>query len=330
MLVSGSWDQSVGVYEFNPSVTGSNGGSGEWSEINQIYGFHGKIYALAWDGTNDLLAVGSQEGAIRLFTVSVLKTSSWSACYSEANGNANDGCCDGQALGCSGLYIATWRDLGLSRRRQVHALLWHSGKLWSGWADGKVRRLSYSSGTSPPLSVDFEYEPSGRVYRFHYLPQTDHMAHISPDYMYGEIYFLNGAFYKSMEQIRSHPPGTSLQALTSINAFSTDFIYTAGNCSSIRIMWGATSPLETRALLWDDGLTGPVTAIASLQSEWRIVTSAGGRFTNWDILDTQDAPELIAHDEEITDMKWIEELGQLITASVDKKVKAWYCRPWSR
>lgn len=330
LLASGGQDQQLKIWQV---------AAGTGVLLNTLGSIHGTIYTLEWiaDIDSGVLASGSGDGVIRLWPVSVLTANQ--VCHQEALGNGNAICCDGDGLGCDGARVASWRDSGMSRKRQVFVLRWVAGesKLFAAWGDGIVRSYTHSSGAIPPLSLQDTFDPVGRAASLTWLGGgTSYLAVTSTDTNQPELWDM--ASLSAPAAILSRDLGAGGFGLcpyahcdsvpVSAAADGTGDSLATGSLDGNVKVW-AKSSFELSTTL--DGHTGQhVTALLWMNSDGKLVSgSSQGDIAVWNPTaapgDPAEGAVAGAHSGQVSAFAWIETLGLLASASHDNDVKLWSC-----
>jgi WD40 repeat protein len=323
LLVTGGDDQKLRVWEVNS--TGA-------VLINTLGSIRGRIYKLAWSAAQGLLASVSGDGIIRLWPVNVLTTEQ----HCHANpGNNNALCCDGDGLGCNGRYWASWKDAGMTRAYQVHAVSWvgDTNVLATAWADGAVRLLSYSSGAAPPLTLESTLPSNGRLYSITWLSTPEYMAWASPDHPHPELWGLNDTAASVVLSRGLADGGYGLCPYAHCNgvpisaADSTGSLLATGSIDSTVKIWDTSTGEKSMTL---DGHSSHVLALVWLDTEGQVASGGkDGDISLWDPTNTAStsAVETIsaAHAGEVRALAWVETLGILASGGTDDSLNLWTC-----
>uniref|UniRef100_A0A7S4V7E8 Peroxin-7 n=1 Tax=Alexandrium monilatum TaxID=311494 RepID=A0A7S4V7E8_9DINO len=328
LLVAGGEDQKLRVWQLSgtsPSVTGSL--------VNTLGGIHGTIWALEWISSDSMLVSASGDGFIRLWPLSVLNSPQ--TCHVEANGNANDLCCDGDGLGCEGRYVVSWRDAQMSRAGQVHALEWIETEsiLASSWSDGVVRLWSYNATETPPLAYRNDLLVKGRSYSLTWLSAPGRLGTTSPDWPLPELWHKDGHANPLRVLTEQLPDGYGYCPTAHCGAVHAsaangggDTLATGSEDMKVKL-WSAS----TGAMLHTfDGHSAAATALEWLHSESKLASGgADGSIFLWDPTDLSSSSALSsiasAHSDKVSALVWMDSLDTLASVSYDMTVKLWHC-----
>jgi WD40 repeat protein len=223
----------------------------------------------------------------------------------------------------------------MNRAYQVHVVSWvgDTNVLATAWADGVVRLWSYTSGATPPLTLDSAVASNGRLYSITWLSTPEYMAWASPDHPHPELWSVNDTNVSVVLSRDLADGGYGLCPYAHCNGVPTSAADSTGSLL-------ATGSIDSTIRIWDpstgeksitfDGHASHVLSLVWLDTEDQVASGGkDGDISLWDPLNSTSTSALetisAAHAGEVRGLAWLETLGILASVGTDDMLNLWTC-----